>query len=59
MELVDHMVAIFSFLRNFQLFTMLDVQTYSPTNRVGGFPILHNLTSIYVYRFFNNRHSDC
>ena len=43
----SYCVSIFSFLRN--LHTVLErvVPIYIPTNSVGGFPLLHTLSSIY------------
>ena len=39
--------SVFSFLRSFQLFFIVAVPIYIPTNSVGGFPLLHTLSSIY------------
>ena len=39
--------SIFSFLRNLQLFSIVAVSIYIPTNSAREFPFLHILSSIY------------
>ena len=51
--------AIFSFLRNLLLFSIVAVLIYIPTNSARGFPFLHTLSSIYCLQiFFDDGHSD-
>ena len=47
-RLLDHMVVLFLvFKRTSILFSIVAAPIYIPTNRVGGFPFLHMLSSIY------------
>ena len=51
--LLDHMIILFLvFLGTSILFSIVAAPTYIPTNSVGGFCFLHNLSSIYyLYTF--------
>ena len=47
--LLDHMVVLFLAFRGTSIvFSTVAAPTYIPTNRVGGFPFLHTLSSILV-----------
>ena len=45
--------SIFRFLRPSIMYSLVDVQFYIPTNRVGGFPSLYTLCRICSCRFFD------
>ena len=40
------------------LFSVAVVPIYIPTNSIRGFSFLHTLSSIYLYRLFDDGHSD-
>ena len=51
--LLDHMVALFlGFYGTSMLFSVVSVPIYTPINSVGGFPLLHILSSIYHLQTF-------
>ena len=52
-RLLDHVITLFFvFWGTFTLFSIVAVPTYIPNNNLGGFPILHTLSSIYCWRYF-------
>ena len=55
MKLLGHMATLFLI---FILFSIMAVPTYIPTNNGQGFCLLHILTSICCFSFFDDRHSD-
>ena len=58
MELLDHVAVLFLFFWGISiLFSIVAAPVYIPTSRVGGFPFLHTLSSIYC-RLNNDGCSD-
>ena len=57
--LLGHMVVLFLVFKKISiLFSIVAVSIYIPTNSTGGFPLLHTLSSIIVWRYFDVGHSD-
>ena len=48
--------SIFSFLEDLHAVFIVAVPTYIPTNSVGGFSFLYNLSSIQFVDFFDDGH---
>ena len=55
--LLAHMVTL-SFLRNFELFSIMAALVYIPKNILGGFPFLHTLSIFIICRFSDDSDFD-
>ena len=47
-----------TFLRNFELFSIVAALVYIPTNILGGFPFLQTLSIFIICRFSDDSHFD-
>ena len=53
-DLLGHMVTMFNFLRNYQLYFKVATPFSISTSKVGGFPFPHIFTTTCYYPFFFN-----